>query len=256
MKTSCAIIQDLLPLYVDEICSGESRNIVEKHLLECASCREKHAAMRIRDDKTKEANDMKLADGLKKLKAVNGRRTKMAIAGCLAAVLVILAGFELLFVQPLKTLKPEDVQVMGHVYAVDDLPKVEAASLDGGVLISKGEDNEEDVYNIQIPSMPNAEISMTVNTLTDTDYITVVQWNSKYQLREIRFDTRPGEEDTLYVKDFKTSFFNNKADARIENSNFFEMRRISKIVYVNDDGSETVLWQAPAQIPTTENIEP
>ena len=38
MKTDCEIIQDLLPLYVDDICSEKSRLLVDEHLLECDEC--------------------------------------------------------------------------------------------------------------------------------------------------------------------------------------------------------------------------
>lgn len=39
MKTPCGIIQDLLPLYADGICTPESRQAVEEHLGECPVCR-------------------------------------------------------------------------------------------------------------------------------------------------------------------------------------------------------------------------
>lgn len=39
-KQSCNIVQDLLPLYIDEACSEESREVVEAHLKECEACRE------------------------------------------------------------------------------------------------------------------------------------------------------------------------------------------------------------------------
>ncbi|MDE7476884.1 MAG: zf-HC2 domain-containing protein [Lachnospiraceae bacterium] len=39
MKYDCDIIQDLLPLYQDKICSDKSRAIVEEHISECAVCR-------------------------------------------------------------------------------------------------------------------------------------------------------------------------------------------------------------------------
>ena len=39
MKLPCKVIEDLLPLYQDGVCSGESRKLVEEHLLECADCR-------------------------------------------------------------------------------------------------------------------------------------------------------------------------------------------------------------------------
>ena len=38
MKYNCEIIKDLLPLYVDNICSNQSRKIVEEHLDECPKC--------------------------------------------------------------------------------------------------------------------------------------------------------------------------------------------------------------------------
>lgn len=38
MKMNCNVIQDLLPLYADRICSGESRELVDEHLAECEDC--------------------------------------------------------------------------------------------------------------------------------------------------------------------------------------------------------------------------
>ena len=39
MKYNCKVIQDLLPLYTDGICSDVSAQMVEEHLKECASCK-------------------------------------------------------------------------------------------------------------------------------------------------------------------------------------------------------------------------
>ena len=38
MKYPCNIIQDLLPLYHDNVCSEESRRAVQQHLPECEAC--------------------------------------------------------------------------------------------------------------------------------------------------------------------------------------------------------------------------
>lgn len=40
MKYECGIIRDLLPLYHDNVCSGESRGAVDEHLTECNECAE------------------------------------------------------------------------------------------------------------------------------------------------------------------------------------------------------------------------
>lgn len=41
---SCEIVQDLLPLYAENLCSEESRAYVEEHLKECAECRRMYEA--------------------------------------------------------------------------------------------------------------------------------------------------------------------------------------------------------------------
>lgn len=38
MKLNCNVIHDLLPLYADQICSDESRELVKEHLAECEDC--------------------------------------------------------------------------------------------------------------------------------------------------------------------------------------------------------------------------
>lgn len=40
MKTNCNIIQDLIPLYIDQALSEESVSLVEEHLRECPLCNE------------------------------------------------------------------------------------------------------------------------------------------------------------------------------------------------------------------------
>ena len=35
----CGVIRDLLPLYTEELCSEESKALVESHLKNCPDCR-------------------------------------------------------------------------------------------------------------------------------------------------------------------------------------------------------------------------
>ncbi len=39
MNNKCDIIKDLLPLYAENMCSGDSRQAVAEHIAECESCR-------------------------------------------------------------------------------------------------------------------------------------------------------------------------------------------------------------------------
>ena len=49
MKYPCDMIQDLLPLYLDGVCSEKSKKAVEEHLAECSDCKDFFAAMRETD---------------------------------------------------------------------------------------------------------------------------------------------------------------------------------------------------------------
>ncbi|MFI8684654.1 zf-HC2 domain-containing protein [Rossellomorea sp. NPDC077527] len=42
----CQIIEDVLPLYVDDVCSEESRKMVEEHLAQCEQCKMKWERMK------------------------------------------------------------------------------------------------------------------------------------------------------------------------------------------------------------------
>lgn len=39
MKITCDVIEDLLPLYVDDVASEDSRTLIEEHLRECENCK-------------------------------------------------------------------------------------------------------------------------------------------------------------------------------------------------------------------------
>lgn len=45
MDVTCNVIEDLLPLYADGICSGDTKTIIEHHIAVCPECREKLEAM-------------------------------------------------------------------------------------------------------------------------------------------------------------------------------------------------------------------
>lgn len=39
MKATCNIVKDLMPSYLDEICSEDSKKLIETHIQECVSCK-------------------------------------------------------------------------------------------------------------------------------------------------------------------------------------------------------------------------
>lgn len=87
MKIPCEIIQDLLPLYCDEVCSDESRKQIEGHLQECDKCKEDLHLMKdaIQVPATQE-KDEKAAHAA--ANAWKKGKTKAFIKGCVIAILV------------------------------------------------------------------------------------------------------------------------------------------------------------------------
>jgi len=44
-KTDCSVVRDLLPLYIDDVCGAESKELVEEHLKQCQECTAEKARM-------------------------------------------------------------------------------------------------------------------------------------------------------------------------------------------------------------------
>ena len=98
MKTNCKIIEDLLPLYTDEVCSDESKRLVEEHLEECDSCSAKLKAQKaeITVDKEKIEQNLKAKDPFKKIKRVQSYSKVGAVLGALIGMVssLVFGSFE------------------------------------------------------------------------------------------------------------------------------------------------------------------
>lgn len=55
MDVTCNVIEDLLPLYADGICSEDSKTIIEHHTAVCAECKEKLDSMTAKLEKNEES---------------------------------------------------------------------------------------------------------------------------------------------------------------------------------------------------------
>lgn len=77
MKYPCNVIRDLLPLYVDEVCSVESRKMIEEHLKECSECKAYMESMS--DDGSKEKKLIQIDSDNESRKASSLRSIKKKI---------------------------------------------------------------------------------------------------------------------------------------------------------------------------------
>lgn len=89
---SCKIIEDLLPLYHDNVCSDDSHRLVEEHLNSCAKCQELLNTMKSEVDLPLAMNDAATIKGIaKKWKA--DKLTAFLRGGCFVSFLASAACF-------------------------------------------------------------------------------------------------------------------------------------------------------------------
>ena len=87
----CAIVEDLLPAYVEGLTSEETRQAVEAHLASCPACAAKRAAMGAEEAAETDAEETaREVDYLKTVRRRNRRRVALAV---LATLLALTAGF-------------------------------------------------------------------------------------------------------------------------------------------------------------------
>ena len=65
MRNECYIVRDLLPSYIDQLCSEQSRSFVEKHIAQCESCAQILQHMKIEFD---DAEDVEMSVRLEQKK--------------------------------------------------------------------------------------------------------------------------------------------------------------------------------------------
>lgn len=83
----CEVIRDLIPSYVDEVCSDRSREVVEAHMRECDACKKMVEQYRATDFSSGKL-EAKEINGLKKIR--RRMQHQRMISGVLALLLVIL----------------------------------------------------------------------------------------------------------------------------------------------------------------------
>ena len=106
MKLPCEMIQDLLPLYHDGVCSQVSKTLVEEHLKECPDCA---GAMEVLK------SDLQMpkleADETKSLKTIKRRwRKKTWLAGLFIGILLFFGWVELTQHRSVK-IAPEEYEI-------------------------------------------------------------------------------------------------------------------------------------------------
>lgn len=97
-KITCDIINDILPLYVDDVVSMDTRTMVEEHLAECENCKKEAEAMskaiKIPIHKTVEKEQAEVLNNLKK--TFKNKKIRISIISVLATAGVLAGAYSAL----------------------------------------------------------------------------------------------------------------------------------------------------------------
>lgn len=93
-KYPCELIQDLLPLYHDNVCAPKTAQAVEEHLQGCEACQEVYHAFDSGPEPERSAQEEE--HQVRAFKKVRGRFRRRALGMCLGAVIGIGLGISLL----------------------------------------------------------------------------------------------------------------------------------------------------------------
>ena len=125
----CAIVEDLLPAYVEGLTSEETTAAVEAHLASCPACAAKRAAMGAEEGPSPEEAE-ETAREVDYLKAVRRRSRRRVAAAILCTVLVLLLGFAAKIFVIGEPLDPDGVAVSAQ--REDDVLRVQVSSAASG----------------------------------------------------------------------------------------------------------------------------
>lgn len=87
-KINCSLIKDLLPLYIDDLCSKETTEIVGNHLEICEECNKEYEALKIEPKvKPQQDNSQEL---IKKVNKKFGKDKKWAVIKTVSIILAVI----------------------------------------------------------------------------------------------------------------------------------------------------------------------
>lgn len=112
-KIPCDVVRDLLVLYEDNVCSEESRQLIEEHIAECEECKELYE-MTKKEIPVKDAFDETveiLSDALKKLRRKLTVKRLVSTGLITLAILTVYVAWTGFFQERIHIVPSEDIQI-------------------------------------------------------------------------------------------------------------------------------------------------
>lgn len=134
-QISCNVIKDILPLYLDDVVSGDTREMVEEHLESCDACRKEadilKSSIALPADRSTKLLDARILKNLKK--RLFKRKAVIAIPSAAAAAAVIFGVYCIL--------------TLPKIFILYDSARISIEEVDGKLYASYEGDNLDMTFN-------------------------------------------------------------------------------------------------------------
>lgn len=122
MDISCNVIKDLIPIYVDDICSEETKKMVEEHVQNCKGCRDFLQLMKFPVDDVVLEDKNEVLKAQKPFKKINKIHfIKITVAVILAVIITMISMLVITNVGYMYDfLFPQQVSVIDEKYATGE----------------------------------------------------------------------------------------------------------------------------------------
>lgn len=224
-KKMCEIVGDLMPLYVDDVCSEKSKQLIERHLEECETCKQLLETMKLEvnipTNKEQSLEDVKIIKKVKK---------RIWIERIVIAVLVLIVTGSFLFGALLR--------LAGTYKNMNDVVNMESVSIE--------EDENGNLWLLRAGNASMASYIMPEVYTKDGQPVRVsskkiynkLKDNESYEIR-IVFEESPINYYVQKLLGIET--------AGIEEKSMFlskkKVKKYGKIVMEQKDGTKKVLWE-------------
>lgn len=207
-KVSCNIIEDLLPLYYDQVCSDESKQLVEEHLLTCDECKKKLESMgadigppmsQVKKNKDDSKAIEKMADTWRKGRFYSF--LKGGIVGISLIGLVILGYFGLFYWDVIKV--PTEAVEISDVSVMEDGKIVYHAKIADGYQLNRLKydlDREGNFYITPLRPVMKEKLERSPNPMEDGYDFVDIEEQELVRDRGIKkiFYGTPGDEILIW----------------------------------------------------------
>lgn len=224
-KKMCEIVGDLMPLYVDDVCSEKSKQLIERHLEECETCKQLLETMKLEvnipTNKEQSLEDVKIIKKVKK---------RIWIERIVIAVLVLIVTGSFLFGALLR--------LAGTYKNMNDVVDMESVSME-----------EDENGNLWLLRAGNASMASYIMPEVYTKHGQPVRVSSKKIYNKLK--DNESYEIRIVFEESPINYYVQKLlgieTAGIEEKSMFlskkKVKKYGKIVMEQKDGTKKVLWE-------------